>query len=91
MTESDIVRSIRTYLHKEGYFTINMMAVTPSGTPDMLAVKDNVYTFFEVKTDTGRLSPLQVAIHRKLRNNGCTVHTVRSVTDVKEALNEKST
>ena len=86
MTESDIVRSIRTYLHKEGYFTINMMAVTPSGTPDMLAVKDGIHTYFEVKTDTGRLSPIQIAIHKKLIKHGCVVHTVRSVQDVKEAL-----
>ncbi len=88
MTESDIVQAIRQYLREQGYLTINMMAVTPSGTPDMLAVKDNVYTFLEVKTDTGRLSPIQQAIHKKLRAQGCTVHTVRSVTDVKEKLND---
>ena len=90
MTEGDIVKAIRTHLVREGYHTINMMSVNPSGTPDMLAIKDGKYTFFEVKTESGRLSPIQIAMHKKLINKGCYVYTVRSVADVKEALNNET-
>ena len=49
-----------------------------AGTPDLLVVAGQ---YLETKTPENELSDDQVAMHRRLRNRGCKVHTVRSVAE----------
>lgn len=55
----------------------------PPGTPDILVVIRGRVLYLEAKTETGKLSPVQVARHKELRSVGCRVEVIRSV---KEAI-----
>jgi len=44
-----------------GYFVINLVKITPSGLPDLVALKPNEVIFIESKETWDKLSPLQIA------------------------------
>jgi Holliday junction resolvase len=44
-----------------GYFVINLVKITPSGLPDLVALKPNEVIFIESKEKWDKLSPLQIA------------------------------
>jgi len=44
-----------------GYFVINLVKITPSGLPDLIALKPNEVIFIESKEKWDKLSPLQIA------------------------------
>ena len=89
MAEAEIVRSIQRYLktvprcfcwkeHGGMYGT--------AGIPDIIACIDGRFFGFEVKTETGKPTALQEAMIRKINDAGGTSLVVRSVADVKAAL-----
>ncbi len=87
VTEQSIQNSIIKYLKSMGYFTIKTMAVSPAGIPDVIAIApEGFHIYFEIKTDTGRLSKVQQAMHTRMRVNGCVIHTVTSLKEVKDIL-----
>ena len=89
MLESQLQLTIQQWLKKNNYFTIRMMAVKPSGTPDLLVVTPaGNHVYMEVKTFEGRLSSIQQHIHTKMRGYNLKVHTVRSLSEVKEIMND---
>ena len=45
----------------KGYFVINLVKITPSGLPDLVALKPNEVIFIESKEKWDKLSPLQIA------------------------------
>ena len=57
-----------------------------AGWPDIQLVHRGKYFGIEVKTKTGRLSPAQVDLHKRLTDNGCSVAVARSVTDAMEII-----
>ncbi len=89
-SESQIQTEILKWLKSQGYLVIKTMSVTPSGIPDVICISPlGHHIYFEIKTDTGRLSPIQKAMHTRLESNGCAVHTVRSLNEVKEIIGEQ--
>ena len=49
-----------------------------TGVPDRIAIfPGGVIVFVEVKTESGRISPVQEHVIGKLRDRGCHVHVVR--------------
>jgi len=44
---------------QRGYFVINLVKVTPSGLPDLIALKNNEVIFIESKEKWDKLSTLQ--------------------------------
>ena len=44
-----------------GYFVINLVKITPSGLPDLIALKPNEVIFIESKEIWDKLSALQIA------------------------------
>jgi Holliday junction resolvase len=44
-----------------GYFVINLVKITPSGLPDLVALKPDEVIFIESKEKWDKLSPLQIA------------------------------
>lgn len=59
---------------KKGYFVINLVKVTPSGLPDLIALKNNEVVFIESKEKWDRLSQLQRIKIKMLTNLGFTVY-----------------
>ena len=45
----------------KGYFVINLVKITPTGLPDLIALKPNEVIFIESKEKWDKLSPLQIA------------------------------
>lgn len=43
----------------KGYFVINLVKITPSGLPDLIACKPNEVIFIESKEERDKLSKLQ--------------------------------
>lgn len=58
----------------KGYFVINLVKVTPSGLPDLIALKPNEVIFIESKEKWDKLSPLQKIKIKMLTNMGLTVY-----------------
>ena len=58
----------------KGYFVINLVKVTPSGLPDLIALKQNEVVFIESKEKWDRLSQLQKIKIKMLTNLGFTVY-----------------
>lgn len=91
MAESDIVRSIQRYLKTVPrcfFWKEHGGMYGTAGIPDIIACIDGRFFGFEVKTETGRATGLQVATIRKIREAGGTAVVVRSVTEVKAVLAE---
>lgn len=88
MTEKTVVNNIRDYLRKEGFFVLKIHGGPnqQAGIPDLLAIKEGRAWWFEVKTETGKTTKLQVHTIEQLRGFGCVAEIVRSVDDVKAAL-----
>ena len=60
---------IRQYQRK-GYFVINLVKITPSGLPDLIALKPDEVIFCESKEKWDRLSKLQKAKIKLLKKIG---------------------
>ena len=90
MLEKDIVNKIMKYLktvprcfawkeHGGMYGT--------AGIPDIIACVDGRFFAFEVKTDTGKTTALQESTIRKILAAGGRAFVVRSVDEVRTAIN----
>jgi len=54
----------------KGYYVINLVKVTPSGLPDLIAVKPNEVVFIESKEKWDKLSKLQEIRIKMLKKLG---------------------
>lgn len=59
---------------EKGYVVINLVKVTPSGLPDLIALKPDEVVFIESKEEWDKLSPLQKARIKILTRLGFTVY-----------------
>lgn len=88
-SESRIQTEINMWGRGQGYIVNKNMACSTAGWPDVTIIFPNgLHIYLEIKTDSGRLSKIQEHVHEKLRGYGCYVHTVRSLSEVKEILGE---
>jgi Holliday junction resolvase len=86
MKESLIQGAIRAHLITEGWFVVKLINTSKPGMPDLMAIKDGKVVFFEVKTGTGYVSKLQKYIIDCINDNGVGAYVVRTVSQVKEIL-----
>ena len=60
MTEQQIQSKRIKQLEAEGYYVIKLIKTNKNGIPDIIAIPPGAAVIFsEIKTDKGRLSPLQ--------------------------------
>lgn len=57
-----------------------------AGWPDIQLIYQGSYYGLEIKTTTGRLSPAQIDLHKRLTDDGCSVAVARSVSDALEII-----
>jgi predicted metal-dependent RNase len=90
MKESDIVKAIMKYLktvpHCFAWKEHGGMYGT-AGIPDIIACINGDFFGFEVKTESGKPTKLQEATIRKILAAGGTALVVRSVDEVRAAIN----
>lgn len=89
MKESDIVREILRYLKTVQncfFWKEHGGMYGTAGIPDIIACIDGRFYGFEVKTDEGTPTKLQLATIRKINAAGGIAQVVRSVEDVKAVI-----
>ncbi|MGN0366896.1 MAG: VRR-NUC domain-containing protein [Suilimivivens sp.] len=89
MKESDIVRAILRYLKTVQncfFWKEHGGMYGTAGIPDIIACIDGRFYGFEVKTDEGTPTKLQLATIRKINAAGGIAQVVRSVEDVKAVI-----
>ncbi len=93
MTETEIQKKIVVFLKdvdclvyrmNAGSYT-NKIKPVPKGTPDLLVITPIGFIFWiEVKSETGMVSEIQEAEHKKLRTYSQSILVATSVEDVKK-------
>lgn len=89
MKESDIVKAILRYLKTVQncfFWKEHGGMYGTAGIPDIIACIDGRFYSFEVKTDEGTPTKLQLATIRKINAAGGIAQVVRSVEDVKAVI-----
>jgi hypothetical protein len=78
MTEQQIQTRKIKELEAEGYYVIKLVKTNKNGIPDLVAIpRDSDVKFFEVKTQIGKVSPLQDYRHKELKDHGIYVEVYR--------------
>ncbi len=83
MTESEIERKLVFRVNSKGGKAIKLSADIENGVPDRIVLLPNGTPFFvEVKTEKGKLTPLQLHYHLKLKTMGFQVFVIRNTFDI---------
>jgi hypothetical protein len=89
MIESQLERKFVRSVKDAGGVTYKWVSPGTLGVPDRIVIYNGRVIFVELKTITGRLSPIQEHIHYMLRQNGAEVYLLKGeeqVNDFIEAL-----
>lgn len=82
MQESDVERYLINKVNMHDGWALKFVSPGVSGVPDRIVLfKGGRMVFVEVKRPGGRLSPLQRAVHKKLRGLGFDVEIIESEED----------
>lgn len=84
--ETGILRAVRDYLRLRGWFVIRMQQGLGchKGISDLVAVKEGMTLWIEVKTARGKLSKHQERFREQITDSGCIYVVVRGVEDIIE-------
>ena len=99
-TENQIERSILEFLNSHGWFAFKVKDNTRfedgkhrgarpfeiRGVADIIAMRNGIVWFLEVKTDKGNQSDFQKRFESKVKEYGCNYILVRSVSNVADSL-----
>lgn len=89
MRERDIEKWLRRQVESLGGLAFKFTSPGNDGVPDRLAVlPGGLIYFIELKTDRGRLSPLQVWQQGRLDALGCQVWTIRGMDEAAAFIEE---
>lgn len=70
MREQARQSKIKRHLEKDGWVVVNLIKTSMNGIPDLMALKDGVTRFIEVKQPSGKLSEIQRYRLKQLRRAG---------------------
>jgi len=80
MTEQKIQAKRIKQLEAEGYYVIKLTKTNKNGIPDLIAIPPNSDVLFsEIKTENGKLSPLQKYRIKELNNHGVRTEVYKGV------------
>lgn len=71
MLESKIQSDFIKKLKKDGYLVIKQSVTNMNGVPDLIAIKDGIASFYEIKQNNKTPEPLQIYTMKKIRCYGC--------------------
>jgi hypothetical protein len=77
MIESQLERKFVRSVKDAGGVTYKWVSPGTLGVPDRIVIYNGRVLFVELKTETGRLSPIQLYVHAILARNGAEVHIIR--------------
>lgn len=89
MRERDIEAKLRQAIEKDGGLFFKFVSPGNDGVPDRIAIlPDGQIWFIELKTESGRLTPIQVWQQDRLRQLGCQVRTIRGMDEAAAFIEE---
>ena len=89
MRERDIEAKLRQAIEKDGGLFFKFVSPGNDGVPDRIAIlPDGQIWFIELKTESGRLTPIQVWQIDRLRQLGCQVRTIRGMDEAAAFIEE---
>lgn len=89
MREKTIEKWLREGCDRLGLLAMKFTSPGNDGVPDRLVIcPDGRVLFVELKTDTGRLSPIQAWQHKRMRKVGAKVITVYGTVGVSDLLED---
>jgi len=78
-SEAAIQRQVMKALEKEGWTCVKLIQTNLNGMPDLLCLRGGMTMFVEVKSETGKASPMQLHRIHQLKMNGFGAYVVSSV------------
>ena len=87
MLESKIESDSKKAASKFGWWGIKLLPMLIKGLPDVMYIGHGRVVFIEYKNEKGKLSRMQIHIHKKFKDHGITVHVCRSVDETIGVLN----
>lgn len=89
MLESKIEEKLRRLLQRRGAMVWKFVSPGQAGVPDRLVIlPGGRCVFIELKTETGRLSPVQKVVIERMRKQGCDVRVVYGWEEAKAVADE---
>ena len=79
LTEAALQRAVIAALEAHGCYVVNVVTAGRAGTPDIIACYEGRLIALEVKTRSGRVSPLQRVEGQRVERAGGVFAVVRSV------------
>jgi len=80
MIEKKLQQKILQFCRKNNILAVKVDSTSTTGWPDLTVIAPGGRVLFvELKTPTGRLSPMQKAIGQELNQKGAEYHVIRSV------------
>ena len=88
MRETKIEGWLRDQVKRLGGLCLKFVSPGNVGVPDRIIILSGHVIFVELKTDTGRLSPKQVAMHRIMQSRGADVRVVYGMDEVRQLVRD---
>jgi len=85
--ETRLKNACLRYAKEKKLMTIKFADRFFSGWPDIGIFRNNIVSFYELKSEFGKLSKIQEYVIKRLREEGFTVHEIRTLDQFKEAVN----
>lgn len=79
--EAQVERALGLAITKAGGVCWKWPATSRAGVPDRIVVYNGRVVFVEVKTDAGRLTPIQILQHQQLSAAGAEVRIVKGMSE----------
>ena len=73
MSEAKIQAAIIKNLERDGYFVVKLIQTNKNGIPDLMAIRNGVVSFVEVKAGANKPTDLQLYRHKELTKSGCDI------------------
>lgn len=83
MLESQLQAKCIKYAQEQGWIVLKIIACNMNGISDLILFKDGRTVFIEMKTEKGRVAPLQLYRQKQLQEQGFKYEICRSVDDFK--------
>jgi len=87
LTESQVQSKCTEYLREKGIYYKKIVLANSGGTPDIFACIGGRFYAFEIKSEKGKPSELQLYNQRKIKECGGECHIVYSFKQFKEIIN----
>jgi hypothetical protein len=89
MREKEIEEKLRREVKKSGGIALKFVSPGYAGVPDrIILMPDGKIAFAELKAPGKKSRPLQISIHKKLRNLGFKVYVIDNVDDISKIVSE---